>query len=202
MSLPLLAAPYATVREMFNLPPEIIILDVEVTTWEGTWERRWSEPGEYKEVVQIGAIRVETNTLKEKECLSIFIKPIKNPTLSEYFINLTGITQETVDSAGLSPSEAFKKFSDWTGGLPLFSWGKIDKSALEETAKLNNLANFNTWPIQDIREVFKKASIAADQYASSTIVNAFGKTPTRLAHDGLNDARTILDGLRALRERN
>ena len=185
-----------------NLPPEIIILDVEVTTWEGTWERRWSGPGECKEVVQIGAIRVDTNTLEEKEHLSIFIKAIKNPKLSEYFINLTGITQEVVDSEGLSPAEALKKFSNWTKGLPLYSWGKIDKNALEETARLNNLADFDTWSIQDIREVFKEAGIAADQYASSTIVNAFGKTSTRLAHDGLNDARTILDGLRALRERN
>jgi hypothetical protein len=60
-----------------NLPQEIVIFDVEVTTWEGTWERRWSGEGEYREVVQIGAVCADTLTLKEQGSFSVVSKADK-----------------------------------------------------------------------------------------------------------------------------
>jgi inhibitor of KinA sporulation pathway (predicted exonuclease) len=116
-------------------------------------------------------------------------------------VELTGITQEEVDTKGLSPAEALEKFSTWTRGLPLYSWGLFDKEALEETAKLNGIQQFFTWEVQSIRDVFKRAGVPAENYMSSTIVEAFGEKPVRRAHNGLNDARSILDGLRLLSKR-
>ena len=45
---------------MLNLLKEIVIYDTEYTTWEGAQKRNWSGPGEYREVVNIGAIKIET----------------------------------------------------------------------------------------------------------------------------------------------
>lgn len=50
----------------------------------------------------------------------------------------------------------------------------------------------------NMRELFKAHGIDADNYMSSTIPKAFGEEPPPHGHDALNDARSILQALRAL----
>ena len=82
---------------MFGLPKKVVIFDIECTTWEGAAARDWSGPGEHRELVQLGAVLVETDRFAEKAAFSMLAKPRINPVLSKYFINLTQITQEQVN---------------------------------------------------------------------------------------------------------
>jgi hypothetical protein len=50
-----------------------------------------------------------------------------------------------------------------------------------------------------MRYFFKLHGIPADDYFSSTITEAFGQRSAHAGHDALNDVRTILDALRALK---
>ena len=34
----------------------VLFFDTEYTSWEGSISRNWSEPNEFKEIVQIGAV--------------------------------------------------------------------------------------------------------------------------------------------------
>ena len=54
---------------------------------------------------------MDTKTRKEIDSFTIFIKPIKNPKLSEYFIELTKITQEEVDAQGKDFKSAVQEFA-------------------------------------------------------------------------------------------
>lgn len=179
---------------------QIVIFDTEYTTWEGAFERNWSGVGEYREIVQIGAIKINTKTLNELDAITIYVKPVKNPELSSYFTSLTGITQKTADSRGLSYRDALKEFANWSDELPLYSWG-ADREVMQENAKLLEIP----FPIgdtrfKDVREIFQKYGIPTDNYMSSTIPTAFGKKPLGYGHDALNDARSIIQGLRLLAE--
>lgn len=186
---------------MKGLPKNIILFDTEYTTWEGAMERKWSGPNEYKEIVQIGAIKVDTEEMRELESFSILVHPIKNPELSAYFTKLTGITQEMIEASGVTLAEAYAKFAAWSGELPLYCWGS-DGRTMEENAKLIGIDfPFASLRFHNMREFFKAHGIPAEQYMSSTIPEYFGLKPERRGHDGLNDARSILDGLRALRKR-
>ena len=93
------------------LPDTFIILDTEYTSWKGSQERNWSKENEYKELVQIAAIKIKKTqkTLKLVKKINIYVKPKKNPQLSDYFINLTNISQETIDKKGIKFKEAMKK---------------------------------------------------------------------------------------------
>jgi inhibitor of KinA sporulation pathway (predicted exonuclease) len=183
---------------MFNLPAEIILFDTEYTTWEGAQARKWSGPNEYKEIVQIGAIAVETETFTEKESLLLFIRPVKNPTLSQYFIDLTHITQDEVDQQGVTYADALVAFERWARGRQLFSWGR-DIDVMEENAKLLGIDfPFDTSVGGDIRPLFTRRGIEVEQYMSSTIPRAFGEEPPPDGHNALNDARSIAQALRAL----
>ena len=124
---------------MFNLPKEIIVLDTEFTCWQGSDENAWTAPGQSKELVQIGAIRLRTSDFAEIDKFAALIKPTANPVLSDYFVELTGITQKEVDKNGLSFKKACSMFFDWAGKASLYSWSAGDFWALAETCKINNM---------------------------------------------------------------
>ena len=176
---------------------QFIIYDLEWTTWPLSREQRWSAPGEHREVVQMGAIRVDAATLDEIDAFSLYVKPKVNPQLSEFFVEFTGITQSIVDGEGVSFTEAFQRFCAWCEDLTLYSWGRNDDAVLRENCELNGIA----FPLADtrfvdVKAVFKAAQIDISGYRSSTIIQAFGKEAPYRGHHGLNDARTVLLGLK------
>ncbi|OHA19910.1 MAG: hypothetical protein A2836_00100 [Candidatus Taylorbacteria bacterium RIFCSPHIGHO2_01_FULL_45_63] len=185
-------------KVVLNLPEKIILFDLEYTSWEGSMARDWSGEGEYREIVDIGAIRFNTKTGAEESRFQRFVKPKKNPKLSDYFIKLTRITQANVDRKGVSFEQALEEFREWSGNYPIYSFGS-DGKTLKENCGLYGVA----WPFQDgrffdVREIFKNAGIVTENYMSSTIIEAFGQKSKHRGHTGLNDVRTIADALRIL----
>lgn len=182
-----------------TLPKQFVLFDTEYTTWEGAQERKWTGANEHREIVEIGAVRVDGNTLAELDTFDVLVRPTINPELSAFFTELTHITQEMVTQRGISFPDAMERFAAWAGLLPLASWGNDPMMLAENCALVHIPFPFGPERFFDIRTLFGAAGIRADQYYSSTIVRAFGREPERTGHSGLNDARTILDGLRLLR---
>jgi hypothetical protein len=46
---------------------QVVVFDTEFTAWRGSMERNWAGPGEFREIVQIGAVRIDAETLAEAE---------------------------------------------------------------------------------------------------------------------------------------
>ena len=71
----------------------IAVFDLEWTTWEGAQARNWSGPGEEREIVEIGAVKLDgRNSLREISAFDMLVRPRLNPLLSDYFTGLTGDT--------------------------------------------------------------------------------------------------------------
>src|SRR5476649_1593114 len=85
---------------MLLASPTITIFDLEYTAWECSMARHWLGPGEFKEVVQIGAVKLDADTLTILAELEILVRPRINPRLSPYFEALTGITSERLARQG------------------------------------------------------------------------------------------------------
>ena len=62
---------------------------------------RWSRPGEFTELVQIGAVRVNAETFAVEAEMDVLVRPRLNPLLSDYFTGLTGITNQDIAARGL-----------------------------------------------------------------------------------------------------
>lgn len=73
--------------------PHLVVMDTEQTCWEGVRERAWSGPNEMREIIQVGAVLVDTINFSEIAVFEVVVKPVKNPQLSDFCIELTGITQ-------------------------------------------------------------------------------------------------------------
>ncbi|MFF2851757.1 exonuclease domain-containing protein [Streptomyces sp. NPDC058001] len=99
-----------------------VVFDLEFTSWSGALERDWSAPGQLREIVQIGALRLSEDftVVEEYEAL---VRPLVNPELSPYFTELTGIEQETVDREGVAPAEALGDFLGFCRGQSVLSYG-------------------------------------------------------------------------------
>ena len=181
---------------MSDFPEEFTIFDTEFTAWEGSHARGWSNPGEHREIIQIGAIKVDK--LKETDSFLMYVKPKKNPELSDYIIKLTGITQADIDTKGVEYKEALAQFHKWCRELPIYSFG-LDGEVMKENSELVQiLFPFNSSQFHDVRRVFQKAGVDTGSYMSSTIPRAFGVEPPPDAHDALSDARSILLALQQL----
>ena len=184
-----------------NLQPKIIIFDTEFTAWEGSLARNWNGPGEYREIIQIGAILVDTQNLQELDFFNEYIKPTKNPKLSDYITKLTGITQELIEKQGIEFSMALQNFFRWSQSYPLYTYGR-DHEHLAANCKLADIIfPFAENRFHRLRDVFENAGVATANYDSGYIVEAFGQKISRPPHNAINDVRTLADGLRALSKR-
>ncbi|MFM9551277.1 Exonuclease [Streptomyces sp. cf124] len=99
-----------------------VIFDLEFTTWPGAMEQEWSAPGHLREIVQIGAVRVneEYSVVAEYETL---VRPVVNPRLSPFFTTLTGIDQRSVARDGLPPARALGDFLGFCRDGAVLSYG-------------------------------------------------------------------------------
>ena len=69
---------------------KVVIVDLEATC------QRERNPDFISEIIEIGAVKIENDTVVEE--MSLFVKPTINPILTDFCTELTSITQEDVDN--------------------------------------------------------------------------------------------------------
>lgn len=99
-----------------------VVFDLEFTSWPRALEQDWSAPGQLREIVQIGALRLreDCTVIEEYEAL---VRPTLNTRLSSYFTELTGISQQAVDHDGLPAAEALGDFLGFCRDQTVLSYG-------------------------------------------------------------------------------
>ena len=181
----------------------IVIYDLEFTAWEGSHARCWSGPGEYREIVQIGAVALDgDDDFREIDSLELLVKPRINPVLSDYFVALTGIRSDDVTNHGIDFREALDRFVGFAGrdDIPLLSFGQ-DYAVLRENCSLVGVP----YPFAVAQEVDVAAIICEacgfDRRAtmSSNLPNVMGFAAPGPRHQALFDARCVAEALRILR---
>lgn len=181
------------------LPREFILFDTEFTADEDSQRYRWSRPGEHREIIQIGAIRVRD--LSETASFMRYVQPQRNPVLSGFIMSLTGITQADVDSGDTFP-DACAAFVEFVGATPAFCWG-ADVDVFDENGMLaGDPRRLPRGQFSDVKPMIvpllETRGIDETQYSSGTLFQAFGLTEERRAHDAVNDMRNLLDALRVV----
>ena len=174
-----------------------VLYDTEFTTWAGALERRWSGPNEFREVVQIGAMRIDAATLQPLASFDVLVKPVKNPHVSDYFTCLTGITQAQIDADGLDFTTALARFRDFIGKDQAAAYGN-DAGVIRENMGWHDLpcseADFNT---RDIGPWFMEhgAPYGVKKGVNSGALARTVGAPishTVAEHNALEDVRSIL----------
>ena len=180
-----------------------MVFDLEFTSWPGSNERNWSLPNEDREIIQIGAVKIETTgDMREVDSFQILVRPLKNPILSDYIVNLTEITQEKVEKEGILFPLALSRFINFIGEHPIdiLSNGG-DEEVIEENCQIHNIPFLSIFKKStDLKIYFSEVlGISRKNCTSGMLPKLFRLNNHEKQHDALGDARSISQALRYLR---
>jgi len=178
------------------LPHTFIVFDLEYTSWPGAMERGWEAIGKFPEIVHIGAVLVGPDrAVDTAPVFDQLVKPRLEPVLSDYFKQLTAISQESVDRHGIDLATAARRFAEFSRGLALFSNGDDLLFLRRNCEKFGIELGIQNQYWRSVREGFMGVLGAQRPEVSSGRVlerlgDADGQQRLR-AHNGVDDARAV-----------
>lgn len=179
----------------------ITIFDLEYTAWECSMARHWLTPGEFREVVQIGAVKLDADSFSPLAEFEILVRPRINPVLSPYFEKLTGITSASVARQGVDFAVAYGRFLDFAGEGPIAAFGH-DECVLEDNIRLYGMKGARTLPVfYDLRGWFAVQGVDPRGMMSCDLGPALGLPFAGQTHNALDDARSIAGAMQAMASR-
>lgn len=196
------APPPADDPELSEWPQDgiVTVFDLEYTAWSGSQARGWSEPWEHKEVIQIGAVDVDAGAgFETRGSFSVLVRPVRNPRLSDYITELTGITDAMIAADGVGLAEALDGLADFAEG-PLLNFGG-DGMVLRGNCTLVGIAMpLAPGCIVNLGPALCRA-LGADYWttSSSDLPTLAGLDVPGRRHDALADAHAIAAVMRSLR---
>ena len=176
--------------------PQAIVFDLEFTAWEGSMRHRWMRPGEFREVVQIGAAKIDTATFGVLDRFDMLVRPRINPVLSPYLEKLTGIGNDAVRAEGRDFAEAYDAFLAFCGGAITSAFGR-DDLVLEENLRLYGLAR----PLPEFRDSrpwFRANGFETQGVHSCDVGPSLGVALEGQAHNALADSLSVAAGMKVL----
>ena len=179
----------------------VVFFDLEFTAWEGSMASGWLAPGQFREIVQIGAVKMEMTTLETLGEFNCLVRPRINRELSVYFENLTGITNAMVAGRGIDFEAAYREFISFLGGAPICSFGR-DDIVLEGNLALYAIRGAPKLPPHcNVMPWLARHGIDMTGRHSCDVARACGVAFTGRAHDAFDDARSVASGVSALIKR-
>lgn len=172
-----------------------IIIDFEATCTD------FDEfPREEREIIEWGVVAVDGKTLQLVDEFQSFVRPVRNPVLTDFCKRLTHISQEQVDNAPTFV-DALDAFSGWLRQYknPVFcSWGNYDKNQLLSDCLYHDVSYpFDT----DYHVNIKKRFLHKYNLKNAGIDKALrlcNLEMTGAHHRGIDDARNIAKLMRLL----
>jgi inhibitor of KinA sporulation pathway (predicted exonuclease) len=161
----------------------IVAVDVEATCWKkGVFSRK-------KETIEIGAVLL----LLDRAApgwpeFETFVRPLRQPHLSSFCRELTGITQEDVDGAPGFP-EALQRFLAWSPPLEqvvLATWSRYDLWQLDLDLEAHGLPKL-ALPFLDVKKLAGRI-VGTRSFEETVRVLALGDSALP-RHRALADAR-------------
>jgi inhibitor of KinA sporulation pathway (predicted exonuclease) len=173
---------------MINEAQYYLVVDLECTCCDDdSFSRR------EREIIEIGAIMVDSTSLLPVEEWNSYVKPVRHPILTEFCTNLTSITQADVDSAPYFP-DALKAFQKWIFQYPNFlfcSWGDFDKRQLRNEATSIGITNPCGSTHLNLKKEFSKRQNLPRKYGMAGAISLIGGDLKGKHHRGIDDVRNM-----------
>lgn len=184
----------------------LIILDVENTAWEGSCARGWSEPWEEKEIIQIAMLALDAQNLDPISDFSCLVRPVINPMLSDYIMDLTGISQHEIDAEGLSLKDAFNSTSEFLCRFdPDFKivCNGIDGGVLSDNAALLQISCpvFFKECVSIHSHLKQNIPTYSTGHFSGDLADVVNRPLTGQKHNALHDVQSIREALKYIQNK-
>jgi len=165
-----------------------LIIDFEATCCD-----RGSIPREETEVIEIGAVMVDAETLTGVDEFSTFVRPVRHSRLTAFCTELTSITQDQVDAAP-GFADVVNQIRQWAEQYPgyLFcSWGDYDRNQLTRECRIHGVSfPFGTDHL-NLKKRFSERQGLRKKLGMAGALRRAGIPLDGTHHRGIDDARNI-----------
>ncbi len=185
-----------------SVPPQFsapiaVTFDLEFTAWEDSMVGKWLAPGQFKEIVQIGAVKVSAD-FSPIETFNLLVRPRVNSVLTSYLEQLTDISNADLAERGMDFAEAYRRFVCFAGPLPIIAFGR-DDLVIADNIRLYGLKDLPPLPrFIDLRSWLVENGIDIRGMHACDVGPKAGVPFEGHTHDGLCDALSVAAGIRAL----
>lgn len=172
----------------FEQYDHFLIIDLEATCCDKQTIKR-----QEMEIIEIGAVLVDTKRLAVVDEFQTFIRPVRHPILTDFCRSLTSIQQSEVDSAP-EFSEAMTRLKVWLAQYPSYlfcSWGDYDKAQLEQDCQYHREPYPFSAEHLNIKKLFAKKQ-RLEKGPGMEQAMRLAKLPLKGTHHrGIDDARNM-----------
>ena len=165
-----------------------LVLDLEATCCnQGTIKRHEME------IIEIGAVMVEAQSLTILDKFQTFIRPVRYSILTKFCKSLTSITQAQVEQ---TPGyvEAILLLKQWLSNYPnavFGSWGDYDLNQFKQDSKFHNVPFPIAYPHVNLKRQFSVSLGLPKRYGMAEALQLAGIELEGTHHRGIDDARNI-----------
>jgi inhibitor of KinA sporulation pathway (predicted exonuclease) len=163
-----------------------------VVDLEATCDEHHRIPREETEIIEIGAVLVDAESLAPVEEFQTFVRPVRHRTLTPFCIRLTTIRQADVDGAPRF-HEALMKLRAMVAGraVRLASWGAYDRDQLARDARRHGIALPFGSAHTNIKDAFVRLAGEGRGLGTVAALRRVGLRFEGTHHRGIDDARNI-----------
>lgn len=168
-------------------PAFFLVIDLEATC-----DDRGAVPKHEMEIIEIGAVLVDANTLDPVGDFQTFVKPVRHKELTPFCTELTSITQSQVEGGRCFP-DAILALRRFIGGRDaLFSsWGDYDRNQFDLDARYHRVSLPFEGRHWNIKKSFSESLGETKRYGMSGALARVGLPLVGTHHRGIDDARNI-----------
>ncbi len=177
-----------TASLMRRQPDYYLVIDVEATCDDNDRLPRYE-----KEIIEMGAVMVDGDTLELIDEFQSFVRPVRHPKLTPFCIDLTTIRQIEVETAPRFP-DMMQKFSRWIRLYPGFlfaSWGKYDRIQIERDCDYHRVDYTLGRGHLNLKSAYAKSQSLGRPIGMAAAVRRSGLHLQGTHHRGIDDARNI-----------
>lgn len=172
-----------------------LIIDLEATCNDDG-----SLPRDEMEIIEIGALMQDAQTFEVVSEFQTFVRPVRNPELTEFCVRLTTIAQTQVATAPRYP-EAIGSLRSWmrTFDDAVFcSWGVYDRRQFEKDCAYHGVEYPFPPEHINLKEEFSRVLNTGRRFGLSGALKRLGLEFEGTPHRGIDDVRNIARIVRAL----
>jgi 3'-5' exoribonuclease 1 len=165
-----------------------LVLDLEATCCD-----KGSIAPNQMEIIEIGAVMVDSKTLTIVDEFQSFVKPTHNPMLTEFCKSLTSISQMQVDRAPTYP-EASVMLKNWLSGYSngvFGSWGDYDRKQFQQDSNFHKVSFPIAYPHVNLKKMFSETQNLPKRYGMAKALELASLPLAGTHHRGIDDARNI-----------
>ena len=172
---------------MESRPKHYVVIDLEATCCNDQ-----SFPRDHMEIIEIGAVLVDGETLSPVAEHQSFVRPFRHPRLTPFCMQLTTITQAQVDAAPrfAQAISALRTFLDGKGAL-FCSWGDYDRNQFTRDARPHNVKLPFSALHLNLKRRFAERQGEPRELGTYQALRKVGLSPSGTHHRAIDDAWNI-----------